>query len=127
MIKPIKAGESLPGGYVDRVIDIYWGSGSVSRTFNCIEYECLYRIDGQWYISEQCDGPNGGHSSQRLPDVNDSNVEAFAEEQKAKWQKFRGISDNSSERLAAPAEKPDRSRTRHGKAFAGLLKRYFGK
>ena len=90
MIKPIKVGDSFQGRYVDRAILIHWGARNASRTFDCIEYECLYRADGQWYLSEQCDGPNGGDSSRRLPDIDDGNAEAFAEERKASWQKTLG-------------------------------------
>jgi len=90
MIQPIKVGDPIQGCYVDRVIITQWGSSSVSRTFDCIEYECLYRVAGKWYISLQCDGPNGGVTSQALSDVHDGNVEAFAEERKAKRQKTFG-------------------------------------
>ena len=91
MIRPIKAGESMGNFCVDRVINIHWGSRSASRTFDCIEYECLFRLnDGSWYINDQCDGPNGGNMTTRLSAVDDSNVETYAKELKDKWQKTTG-------------------------------------
>ena len=91
MIKPVKIGDSFSGGCVDRVINIHWGARRATQTFDCIEYECLFRLNnGSWYISEQCDGPNGGEMTTRLSAVNDNTVEAYANERKAMWQKCCG-------------------------------------
>ena len=91
MIKPVRIGDSFSGGSVDRVINIHWGAHRVSHTFDCIEYECLFRLnDGSWYMSEQCDGPTGGEMTTRLSAVDNSTVEAYADERKTVWKKRGG-------------------------------------
>ena len=91
MINPVKVGDLYSGGCVDRVITIHWGTRRAAHTFDCIEYECLFRLnDSSWYMSEQCDGPNGGEMTTRLSAVDDRTVEAFANERKKMWQNLCG-------------------------------------
>lgn len=84
MIKPIKVGDSFSDGCVDRVINIFWGVRRALHTVDCIEYECLFRVNGTWYLSEQCDGQNGGEMTTQLSGIDDAAAEAYAEERKAK-------------------------------------------
>ncbi len=133
MIKPFEIGQSCSDGLIDRVIIIYWGSGhSAVGTFDNILYECIFRVNGKWYINSQCEGPNGGEYTSCLSNVTDSNAEAFAEECKAKWQpKSVGNIETFSEKSVGisvkPSVKSGKDDARHGKAFKGLLERYFGK
>ena len=90
MKKPIRVGDEYPSGCVDRIIQLFWGTRRASHNTSSIEYECLFRINGEWYDYYECDGPNGGCMTSLLSSVTDSNVEAYAEEQKAKWQKITG-------------------------------------
>ena len=127
MIEPVKIGDLLQGGCVDRVINIHWGSRRAMHNFDCIEYECLFRVNGKWYTSLQCDGPNGGDSISLQSNVTDSNAEAFAEEKKTYWRKLTGKTEKLPEKPTESAKKSERSKTRHGKLFKSLLERFFEK
>ena len=92
MMNIIHVGDQFPGGVVERVIDIHMGGRCSEYYTYSMEYECLYRLNGRWYMYEECDGQNGGSMTSNLSSVNDCNVEEFAEERKTIWQRRLGIS-----------------------------------
>ena len=85
MIDKVRVNDQRSGGCVDRVIEIHMGGRNSEYYTYSIDYECVYRVDGKWFAHEECDGQNGGLMEYELPSVTDSNVEAFAEERRAKW------------------------------------------
>ena len=87
MISEIHVGDRFAVGCVDRVIVIHHGARKSEYYTYSMEYECLFRISGKWYMYEECDGQNGGAMTTTLSSVTDSTVETLAEERKAKWRK----------------------------------------